>query len=287
MEEFWNKPDFSSLIGSKLYGIANEDSDEDIRGFVIPPIEYALGLKRFDQWEDPNSDTVIYSFKKFLEMLVNGNSQAVESLFSNKIINASYFGNMVLVNKNIFLSKKYYRNIRGFAFAEFRKARCVQLEIAEKEPKLQEAIHVISSCLNLKRWQRDIFIEQLEELTEQEIKTEVPNKKIGHNRNEDFQNFGYCRKNYCNTIRLLMQGIELLQTSNLTFPRPEAEYLKSIRVGSIGASELESLYKSLDNELEKAYKASKLPETIDINLVNEFYVDCIMRKYNLKRDGVI
>lgn len=285
MEEsgFWSRPDLASVIGSRLYGIASEDSDMDIRGFVIPPLDYVLGFKRFDQYEYANADIVIYSIKKYIDMLINGNSQAIESLFSNDIIELSVFGTEILNNRKLFLSKKYYRNVRGFAYAEARKARCTQLEIASNDSKLENAIHVIGSSLNLKRYQRDVFLRSLEEVSGQEILKEVPNKKIGHNRNEDFENFGYCRKNYCNTIRLLSQGIELFETGSLTFPRSEASLLKQIRQGNISASEIEEVFKELDYKISQSVLVSPLPDAPDMEKISKLYQDIIIRKFEITK----
>lgn len=279
-EEFLKNPDFVSVIGSRLYGVSSEDSDVDLRGFVVPPQDYILGFKKFEQYEDPTSDSVIYSLKKFLDMLINGNSQALECVFSNQIRKSSEYGNIILENRNLFVSKRYYRNIRGFAFAEYRKARCVQLEIAPTRPKLEEAFHVISSCLSLKRYERDVVISLLEDITGEPIKFEVPNKKVGERRSEDFKEFGYCRKNYYNTIRLLSQGIELFNTGQLTFPRPEVEYLKQIRAGTLNPKDIEEKFAELDNQFAKLNESSDLPDNPDLEKITQIYINIIRDKHD-------
>ena len=66
---------FETITGSKLYGIANEESDTDIKGFAIPNIDCILGLKNFEQKESSNGkegpdkvESVIYSVHKYFHL---------------------------------------------------------------------------------------------------------------------------------------------------------------------------------------------------------------------------
>ena len=49
------------LGGSYAYGTDNENSDIDFRGITLNLPSDLLGLTQFEQYEDCNTDTVIYS----------------------------------------------------------------------------------------------------------------------------------------------------------------------------------------------------------------------------------
>lgn len=47
------------------------------------------------------------------------------------------------------------------------------------------------------------------------------------------ERFGYDPKSAAHAIRLLQEGAELLTTGTLTYPRPNAEWLKSVKLGEL------------------------------------------------------
>jgi len=76
---------FHFLAGSHLYGTANENSDEDHRGVIIPPIEYFYGLEKFEQWEggDLYKDACFYDIRKFVKLAMNGNPNVIEYFWAD------------------------------------------------------------------------------------------------------------------------------------------------------------------------------------------------------------
>ena len=61
------------LGGSHAYGTSNESSDIDFRGITLNLPSDLLGLTEFEQYEDVNTDTVIYSFNKIVKLLLECN----------------------------------------------------------------------------------------------------------------------------------------------------------------------------------------------------------------------
>lgn len=66
------------LGGSYAYGTNNEDSDIDFRGVTLNLPSDLLGLTEFEQYEDVNTDTVIYSFNKMIKLLLECNPNIIE-----------------------------------------------------------------------------------------------------------------------------------------------------------------------------------------------------------------
>ena len=59
------------VSGSYGYGTNREESDVDFRGVTLNLPSDLIGLTSFEQYEDANTDTVIYSFNKFIELVLH------------------------------------------------------------------------------------------------------------------------------------------------------------------------------------------------------------------------
>lgn len=66
--------------GSYAYGTNNENSDIDIRGITLNLPSDILGLTEFEQYEDQETDTVVYSFNKMVGLLLECNPNTCEIL---------------------------------------------------------------------------------------------------------------------------------------------------------------------------------------------------------------
>ena len=68
------------VSGSYGYGTNREGSDIDFRGVTLNLPSDLIGLTSFDQYEDANTDTVIFSFYKLVNLLLNCNPNTIEIL---------------------------------------------------------------------------------------------------------------------------------------------------------------------------------------------------------------
>jgi uncharacterized protein len=112
------------LVGSHGYGTNIKGSDFDFRGVCIPPKEYLLGLKKFEQHETKTPDETIFSLEKFVRLALNNNPNILEILFTEKPSNILYvnpIGQELLDLKYDFLSKAVYKTFGGYADAQFKK----------------------------------------------------------------------------------------------------------------------------------------------------------------------
>lgn len=67
-------------------------------------------------------------------------------------------------------------------------------------------------------------------------------------------------KSLSHAVRVYQQVIELLETGFITFPRPNAEFLRSVKSGDIDLESVKTLLSTLDSEVEQLVKCSKFPE---------------------------
>ena len=110
------------LGGSYAYGTNNENSDIDLRGVTLPLRSDLLGLTRFEQYEDGNTDTVVYSFNKMVKLLLecNPNTCEILGLDENQYLIKTAIGQELVDNSGLFLSKRAAKSFGGYASAQLR-----------------------------------------------------------------------------------------------------------------------------------------------------------------------
>lgn len=113
-----------TLGGSRAYGTNLPTSDVDIRGIAATPIETICGLKPdFEQVVETNTDTVIYSMQKMLQLLINCNPNTIEILGCKPehYLYLSEEGQMILRHAGDFLSIKAINTFGGYADAQYNR----------------------------------------------------------------------------------------------------------------------------------------------------------------------
>lgn len=114
---------YAAVVGSRAYGTATEQSDVDVRGVVLPPVEKILGLEGFEQCVSPEGDTIFYDLRKFLRLALAGNPSILEMLWvpEDCVLAADEYGRMLMAARQAFLSKRIYRTFGGYARSQFGK----------------------------------------------------------------------------------------------------------------------------------------------------------------------
>ena len=113
-----------ALGGSKAYGLNLPTSDTDIRGIAINPSSQIFGLQKdFEQVVETNTDTVIYSLNKMVNLLTSCNPNTIEILGCRPedYLYIHELGQLVLDNKKNFLSKKAIDTFGGYATAQYNR----------------------------------------------------------------------------------------------------------------------------------------------------------------------
>jgi uncharacterized protein len=89
-------------------------------------------------------------------------------------------------------------------------------------------------------------------------------------RHEYVGQHGYDTKAAMHTVRLLHEGIELMQRGTITLPRPEKQLLTSIRTGEYGSLEqVLGLANQLFAVLTQAENAAQLSDTVERDRVSK------------------
>src|ERR1700728_72022 len=87
---------FATISGAHLYGFPSPDSDFDLRGAHVLPIEKVIGLEVSDETvqdsriiEGLEMDIVSHDVKKFFGLLLKKNGYVLEQLFSPLIVHTT------------------------------------------------------------------------------------------------------------------------------------------------------------------------------------------------------
>ena len=129
-----------TLTGSRAYGTYTENSDWDLKGIAVAPLNTYLGAtKNFEQFEGKfkqtpsilgavreNYESVVYDIRKFCNLAIQNNPNILEIIFLPEnywITKSHWYSNHLIHNKDMFLSKKCRYSYAGFAHAQLKRIR--------------------------------------------------------------------------------------------------------------------------------------------------------------------
>lgn len=114
------------ITGSNLYGTNTPDSDVDTRGVFIPTIEYFLGFAQQTKgYSDKIDDTEYHELRHFFKLALKCNPNIIEYFFipPEKMLKSSKEWEIILENKDLFLSNKAKYTFTGYAFSQMKRIK--------------------------------------------------------------------------------------------------------------------------------------------------------------------
>ena len=116
--------------GSRCYGTNTPESDTDIKGVCIAPVDNYLGLEApFEQAEfkseEHNTEGVVYELRKFLRLAAECNPNIIEILFvsDEDVLFITPLGQMLRDNRDMFLSKRARHTFAGYAQSQLKRIK--------------------------------------------------------------------------------------------------------------------------------------------------------------------
>lgn len=266
MHSIDTSPDLLILTGSRLYGTSGPDSDYDYRGFYVPTKPQLFSLTDPPIINDVGGidikDCQVYPLKKFIQELARANAQHLELLFAPEdcVVRRSSIGSELIKHRDLFITNRVLHAVRGFAWSEKRRFQGIGLEIKFDNKTDEEVCELFFGRFQVTGYVRnqiyDIVFAERNDDPRHEVKT---TKRLGEKRKEDLIAFGYDRKSATNYIRLLGEAIELATNKTLTFPRPDASWLRQIKKGEVPLAGVVERGISLEAKLEILMKTNPLP----------------------------
>lgn len=138
---------FRCVIGSRAYGLDNEQSDTDRRGVYLPPAQLHWSLFGVpEQLEDKASEECYWELQKFLVLALKANPNVLECLYSPLVEFASPLAQKMIEMRAAFLSRLAYQTYNGYVMSQFKK---LTGDIRNKgEVKWKHVMHLIRLLLS-------------------------------------------------------------------------------------------------------------------------------------------
>ena len=291
-----------TLGGSHAYGTNVEGSDLDVRGIAVERPKEIIGLSSFEQFENRETDTVIYGLRKVISLMKNCNPNVIEMFGTkdNQLIVCNKYGKLIRDNLDLFLSKKAIHSFGGYATAQLRR---LQNALArDNYPQQEKEKHILNSIKNqlssiedrykkLENGDLKLFLGKSDkEDMDQEIFMTI---NINDYPLRDFKNIysemsnivkDYGKLNHRNSkkdelhlnkhamhlIRLLIMGREILEGKGVnTYREKEKDLLLDIRAGKYTYDEIFEMVDRYDSEFKYAADNTSLPEKPNHNKIED------------------
>ena len=304
---------YLTLSGSIGYGTNLDHSDIDLRGVAIERKENIYGFQNFEQFEDTETDTVIYGLKKFVSLALKGNPNILELLGTKDehIIYMNKYGETLRKNKELFLSKRIINTFGNYATAQLRRLQnALARDQYPQEEKEKHILATVNSQMNHFSSNYTEFLEgsinlYIDKSNKQDKETEIlmnihidkyplrdfasiysemsnivrDYDKLNHrNRKKDD---GKLLKHAMHLIRLLIMGTEILNTHQInTYRAEEHDLLMDIRTGKYSYDELFKMVEMYDFKFKEATISTTLPKEPNEERVGELLISLYEEYYN-------
>ena len=145
-ERLGNRMMILGLSGSYGYGTNREGSDIDLRGVTMQRASDLLGLTTFEQYTDERTDTVVFGFNKFVQLLLQCNPNCCEilGLPRDSYLILSPLGEKLLEHQSLFFSKRAIQSFGGYASDQLRR---LQNALARDSlPQSEREKHILNAA---------------------------------------------------------------------------------------------------------------------------------------------
>lgn len=133
---------FQCVIGSRAYGLEDDQSDTDRRGFYLPPAHLHWSLYGVPaQLECEETQEAYWEIQKFLILALKANPNVLECLYSPLIEKTTPIADELLKMRSMFLTQLVYQTYNGYVISQFKK---MQADIRNQgQVKWKHVMHLI------------------------------------------------------------------------------------------------------------------------------------------------
>lgn len=291
-------------------------STADLLGLNTAPKEITDNIKTTDSVRNVKGDVdcKYLSLHHFLRLAMEGQSIATELFFvpEHQVIMKTKEWDLLQENRHLLFSKKGISPFIGFAMAQSNKSEIKGSNLK----KIQDLIDALTPELGTPSAKNKLLSEMFEDETNDHIFIKgIPVKKrLSDNKTDIFdiagRGFNYNirlkmflrsltrmesrygtrsanaakegidYKSLCHAYRLVSEAEEFLLHQNITFPRPDASFLKSIRRGQYEANYRDEINEKIDFIKREVEPKSTLPNKPNFNKVNELCMGIVGEHLN-------
>ncbi len=280
------------LMGSHSHGtyLPPEETDAvddiDLMGFVIPPLDYHLGLPRWEHWtlQFEELDVVLYSLEKAFRLLLKSNPNIVGLLWlrDDEYVHRHQFFARLRENRTLFSSQGAANAFAGYAYDQLKRMEAFDLARMEEYESLTAVIALqgpIAEVLEadgakLRHIAANWHLGHETLVRFRKLHHSHFSGYMGEKRKAMVRKYQYDVKNAAHLIRLLRMGAEFLQTGELRVYRTDdAEELKTIKRGGWPLERVKEEAERLFGGIEGSRRRSPLPPMPDAEGANRLLIE--------------
>ena len=306
-DEVWNYPGLIlvGLGGSHSYGTNIATSDIDLRGIFLNSPDELIGIsKDREQKVFGQTDTVLYSLRKFAKLAADCNPNVIEMLGLRRqdYVKITNIGEKLVKNRHLFLSKRAVYTFGGYAKSQLNR-------LINKKGRTQDDLDDME-CRSIQKLM-DGFAFRYKDVLSDDFSAELNENNeiicnmtfhgmelsriIGMNnelinvdkdyrkstRNDKAEAHGKIAKHMMHLLRLYMMGIDILNVGEInTYRYDEHDLLMAIRNGEFleedgctPTKEFNILLDYYSAEFEIAAKNTLLPDEPDWGGINRLLME--------------
>ncbi|AOW99625.1 nucleotidyltransferase [Moorena producens PAL-8-15-08-1] len=138
---------YRCVVGSRAFGLDDENSDTDRRGIYLPPAVVHWSLYGIpEQLENHETQECYWELQKFIILALKANPNVLECLYTPLVETATPLAEELLAIRDIFLSKLVYQTYNGYVMSQFKK---MEQDFRTKGAvRLKHAMHLIRLLLS-------------------------------------------------------------------------------------------------------------------------------------------
>lgn len=133
---------FRCIIGSRAYGLDDDQSDTDYRGIFLPPTELHWSLNGVPEHiECYETQEHYWELQRFLVLALKANPNVLECLYTPLVEKTTPLADELLEMRSVFLSRLVYQTYNGYVMSQFKK---MQADLRNQgDVKLKHVMHLI------------------------------------------------------------------------------------------------------------------------------------------------
>jgi predicted nucleotidyltransferase len=112
---------YRCVVGSTAYGLSQEGSDTDRRGFYLPPADLEWSLAGVPEQLETENEEVYWEIEKFIRLALKANPNVLECLYSPFVEKCTPLAHELIEMRHIFLSQYVHRTYNAYVLSQFKK----------------------------------------------------------------------------------------------------------------------------------------------------------------------
>jgi hypothetical protein len=292
--------------GSHLYGLSTPQSDVDYVSVFLPTPFELLSLEQVERVSSGTKssgenrrntkddiDDVAYSLPRYLQLVLGGNPELTEILFSPTWEVYGEEFKWVRNNASLLISSRANDSFMGFAISQkkkltYKKERYTQLCQAidylepknKEEPMSEETASKLNQTVKVYKGSK-----HNNESFHKGLPTKIIYDKLVEERDNygwrlhtsSFLKLGYDTKFASHTLRLLAEGEELTRTGRITLPLEgdNREIIMAVKQGDVSLEDFYKICTEWEDKYRVALEISVLPKEPNRKTVNQWLVSTL------------